>query len=254
MAKKKKTQEQPGVKITKVPAKRLNIRKTKKPVVGEKPCQTPVKDNLAGLSAARPKDLPPTEMAKLSTDASNKSPGVKPSPEAKAEVKTDVESKTPSDLTPQLVKRVHELYEELGREEVRAVQDWDNTQGKFKNLKPNRRLNLISKLTLNPRSKPNLNPKLKPNLQRIAKPSLRLTLTPNLKPIPRLRLKTRIQRSLNLRPQMNLKPILKRKPRTNLNRMLKPKQNLILKQVNRKIKKKVNLRKKVIQPNQMGRN
>ena len=53
---------------------------------------------------------------------------------------------------------------------------------------------------------------------------------------------------------MNLKPILKRKPRTNLNRMLKPKQNLILKQVNRKIKKKVNLRKKVIQPNQMGRN
>ena len=130
MAKKKKTQEQPGVKIAKVPAKRLNIRKTKKPVVGEKPCQTPIKDNLAGSSAAKPKDLPPTEMAKVSTDASNKSPGVKPSPEAKAEVKTDVESKTPSDLTPQLVKRVHELYEELGREEVRAVQDWDNTQGK----------------------------------------------------------------------------------------------------------------------------
>jgi hypothetical protein len=25
-------------------------------------------------------------------------------------------------LTPQLVKRVHELYEELGREEVRAVE------------------------------------------------------------------------------------------------------------------------------------
>jgi hypothetical protein len=31
-------------------------------------------------------------------------------------------------LTPQLVKRVHELYEELGREEVRAVQDWEKTE------------------------------------------------------------------------------------------------------------------------------
>ena len=53
---------------------------------------------------------------------------------------------------------------------------------------------------------------------------------------------------------MNLKPILSRKPGTNLNRMLKPKQNLILKQVSRKIKKKVNLREKVIRPKQMGRN
>jgi HlyD family secretion protein len=38
-------------------------------------------------------------------------------PEAKA--------KTPSDLTPQLVKRVHELYEELGREQIQAVQVWE---------------------------------------------------------------------------------------------------------------------------------
>jgi len=29
------------------------------------------------------------------------------------------------DATPVLVERVHELYEELGREDVRAVQDWD---------------------------------------------------------------------------------------------------------------------------------
>ena len=28
-------------------------------------------------------------------------------------------------MTPQLVKRVHELYEELGREDVKAVQDWE---------------------------------------------------------------------------------------------------------------------------------
>jgi H+-transporting ATPase len=46
----------------------------------------------------------------------------------KAEPKPEAKDKTPSDLTPQLVKRVHELYEELGREEVRAVQDWEKTE------------------------------------------------------------------------------------------------------------------------------
>jgi H+-transporting ATPase len=55
--------------------------------------------------------------------------------EVKGESKTDAkatepkpEAKTPSDLTPQLVKRVHELYEELGREEVRAVEDLEKTK------------------------------------------------------------------------------------------------------------------------------
>ena len=126
MAKKKKIQEQPRAKIAKVPASELNPRKMKKPVVGENPGQPQIKDNLTGSSAAKLKDLPPTEIAKVSTGASNKSSGVTPLVEAK----TEAESKTPSDLTPQLVKRVHELYEELGREEVRAVQDWDNNQRK----------------------------------------------------------------------------------------------------------------------------
>jgi Cu2+-exporting ATPase len=31
-------------------------------------------------------------------------------------------------VTPQVVKRVHELYEELGREDVRAVQAWDDAE------------------------------------------------------------------------------------------------------------------------------
>jgi hypothetical protein len=35
-------------------------------------------------------------------------------------------------LTPQLVKRVHELYEELGREDVRAVQDWEKAAGEIR--------------------------------------------------------------------------------------------------------------------------
>jgi H+-transporting ATPase len=33
-------------------------------------------------------------------------------------------------LTPQIVKRVHELYEELGREDVREVEDWEKAKRK----------------------------------------------------------------------------------------------------------------------------
>jgi hypothetical protein len=35
-------------------------------------------------------------------------------------------------LTPQIVKRVHELYEELGRQDVRAVQDWEKSERKIR--------------------------------------------------------------------------------------------------------------------------
>jgi H+-transporting ATPase len=31
-------------------------------------------------------------------------------------------------VTPQLVERVHDLYQELGREDVQAVQDWEKAQ------------------------------------------------------------------------------------------------------------------------------
>jgi len=50
-------------------------------------------------------------------------PEVKDDP--KTEAKVQPETQSPPDVTPQLVKRVHELYEELGREEVKAVQDWE---------------------------------------------------------------------------------------------------------------------------------
>jgi H+-transporting ATPase len=43
-------------------------------------------------------------------------------PDDKAEPKLDAKAKPSSDVSPQLVKRVHKLYEELGREDVRAVE------------------------------------------------------------------------------------------------------------------------------------
>jgi H+-transporting ATPase len=55
-----------------------------------------------------------------------------PTPEVKGEPKaapaTDAKSKTPTDLTPQLVERVHALYEELGRQDVLAVQELEKAE------------------------------------------------------------------------------------------------------------------------------
>jgi len=41
-------------------------------------------------------------------------------------------AETPPDVSPQLVKRVHSLYEELGRQDVQRVLDWEQAKGKIK--------------------------------------------------------------------------------------------------------------------------
>ncbi|MGC1781492.1 MAG: HAD-IC family P-type ATPase [Acidobacteriaceae bacterium] len=82
---------------------------------------------------------------KSDTKAGEPTPEVKagPNPETKADTpksevqgdapKPDAKDKSRSDVTPQLVKRVHELYEELGREEVRAVQEWEKSEPEIQN-------------------------------------------------------------------------------------------------------------------------
>ena len=42
--------------------------------------------------------------------------------------KPEAKAKTPSDLTPQIAKRAYELYEERGRKDGRAVQDWEQAK------------------------------------------------------------------------------------------------------------------------------
>jgi H+-transporting ATPase len=100
------------------------------------------------------KAIPATPSAAEPTKPSNAEPAAKPptesesKPEAPAKpqvtaaaapvVKTEDQPANKSDAgvatsieaTPQLVKRVHQLYEALGREDVRAVQDWDKTHEK----------------------------------------------------------------------------------------------------------------------------
>jgi hypothetical protein len=49
-------------------------------------------------------------------------------PDVKAKTKPEPNEKSAADVSPQLVKRVHEFYEQLGREDVRAVQELDEAK------------------------------------------------------------------------------------------------------------------------------
>jgi H+-transporting ATPase len=55
-------------------------------------------------------------------------PETKAEPEAKAEPTPEAKTKTPSDLTPGMIKRVHELYEELGRKDLQAVEELEKSE------------------------------------------------------------------------------------------------------------------------------
>ncbi|MGV8943808.1 plasma-membrane proton-efflux P-type ATPase [Thermomonas sp.] len=68
--------------------------------------------------AAKPESKPePTPQAKP-----------EPEPEAKPESKPETDNQPPPDVSPQLVERVHKLYEELGRVDVQAVEDFEKAQ------------------------------------------------------------------------------------------------------------------------------
>jgi plasma-membrane proton-efflux P-type ATPase len=115
MAKKKKSQEQQGPKIAKFPAKGLDAGKIKKPVGEKKRGQPQGKDNLIESPAQKLKDLPLPEIQKKPSGSTDDLNRTEPQLEDKTAVSPNV--------TPQMVKRVHEFYEELGQEDVRAVLD-----------------------------------------------------------------------------------------------------------------------------------
>jgi H+-transporting ATPase len=53
-----------------------------------------------------------------------------PKPDAKVEAKPDTNGKPAAKVSPQLVERVHKFYEQLGREDVRAVEEADEAEQK----------------------------------------------------------------------------------------------------------------------------
>ena len=46
--------------------------------------------------------------------------------------------KKPGDVTPQIAKRAYELYEQRGRQDGRAVQDWGQAEREIRKDKPHK--------------------------------------------------------------------------------------------------------------------
>ena len=97
-----------------------------------------------GAKADEPSPAPKAEQPKPDAKAEPK-PDAKaePKPDTKADMhapearadeqKPEAKDKTEPDATPQLVKRVHELYEQLGREDVQTVQNFEKAEQELKN-------------------------------------------------------------------------------------------------------------------------
>jgi H+-transporting ATPase len=77
---------------------------------------------------SKPKDKCEPESAAEAESKPDSKPEAKDNLKPEAEVQAKPEAHIPPEATPQLVKRVHKLYEELGREDVKAVQDWEKAR------------------------------------------------------------------------------------------------------------------------------
>ena len=94
---------------------------------GHKP--EPIADTKPG------RKVEPTSAAKVEPKPQAKpDPKSEPKPaslsEVKAEGKAEAKVKPPTDVSPQLIQRVHKLYEQLGREDVRAVEKLEEIERK----------------------------------------------------------------------------------------------------------------------------
>ena len=95
-----------------------------------------------------------------------------PKPELKEESKPAAKVEQSSDLTPQIVKRVHEFYEEIGRENVRAVEDLEKTKRKTQKVEATAEPEETMISEPKPETKPE--PKPKSELKEESKPAFRV--------------------------------------------------------------------------------
>jgi len=132
----------PAAKVQPVPAAKVEPKPETKPDVKPEATSEPKSEIKTEPAAdanatAKPKatDVSPSaDKAKPKPDlkADAKPPdNAEPKPDAKVEAKPDTNGKPAAELSPQLVKKVHKFYEQLGREDVRAVEEADQAKQKI---------------------------------------------------------------------------------------------------------------------------
>jgi H+-transporting ATPase len=119
-----KTEAKPDAKVAQTPDANAQTKpKAEAAPVPEATAEVKPNAMAAPASTVKAESEPEAKSAQVKAKA-EAGPDTKavPVPEGKADTKPDAKSNTPTDLTPKLVERVHALYEELGRQDVLAVQ------------------------------------------------------------------------------------------------------------------------------------
>jgi H+-transporting ATPase len=128
-----KVEPTPAVKVEPKPETKLDAKPDAPPELKPEAKTEPAADVKAPAkpdptavppSAAKSEPKPDTKTDIKPTDK------VEPKSDGKAETKPEPNAKPDVDVSPQLVKKVHKFYEQLGREDVRAVEESDQAKQK----------------------------------------------------------------------------------------------------------------------------
>jgi H+-transporting ATPase len=115
---KTETNSKPEAKVEPTPAMKVElVPEIKTPAAPEVQAVPP--------STAKADQKPDTKTDLKPTDKTE------PKPDGKVETKSELNVKPAHEVSPQLVEKVHEFYERLGREDVRAVQEADEAEQKI---------------------------------------------------------------------------------------------------------------------------
>jgi H+-transporting ATPase len=110
------TNSKPDAKVEPTPAAKVE------PEPETKPAESQPEAKAVSLSEVKAEPKPDIKNDAKPTDK------VEAKPDAKVETKSESNGKPAVGASPQLVKRVHEFYEQLGREDVRAVEELDQAK------------------------------------------------------------------------------------------------------------------------------
>jgi H+-transporting ATPase len=129
-----KAEPTPAAKVetkpeTKVDAKPVASAESKPPsetgLASESKAPTKPETKAVPQSAVKAESKPDLKADAKPTDK------IEPKPDAKTETKSESNAKPAAEVSPELVKKVHEFYEQLGREDVRAVEEADQARHKI---------------------------------------------------------------------------------------------------------------------------
>ena len=138
-----------------VKAGRRNLRLRPRHPSGRRAAK-PKPDDKAGQPEAKVQEPKPEIKAETKPEATDEA-----KPDDKAEPQPEAKAKTPADLEPQIAKLAYELYEERGRGESPAIQDWKQAEREIRKDEPKSDPKAQAKVEPETGPKPETSPEVK---------------------------------------------------------------------------------------------